>query len=54
MQQPRVLDQVPDRIRRKHHSLRTEDAYVHIIRRDGDPVALERLLAASRVRDGTE
>jgi len=31
--QPRLLDQVRERIRRKHYSLRTEDAYVHWIRR---------------------
>jgi integron integrase len=31
--QPKLLDQVRDRIRRKHYSLRTEKAYVHWIRR---------------------
>ena len=31
--QPRLLDQVRDRIRRKHHSIRTEQAYVDWIRR---------------------
>ena len=29
----RLLDQVRDRIRRKHYSLRTEDAYIHWIKR---------------------
>ncbi len=33
MQPPKLLDQVRDRIRRKHYSLRTEEAYVHWIRR---------------------
>ncbi len=33
MQPPKLLDQVRDRIRRKHFSLRTEEAYVHWIRR---------------------
>lgn len=33
MQQPRLLDQVRDRIRRKHYSMRTEDAYLHWIKR---------------------
>lgn len=33
MQQPRLLDQVRDRIQRKHYSLRTEEAYVHWIKR---------------------
>ena len=31
--QPRLLDQVRDRIRRKHYSIRTEQAYVNWIRR---------------------
>jgi integron integrase len=31
--QPRLLDQVRDRIRLKHYSIRTEDAYVEWIRR---------------------
>jgi len=31
--QPRLLDQVQDRIRRKHYSIRTEQAYVDWIRR---------------------
>ncbi len=31
--QPRLLDQVRDRIRRKHYSIRTEHAYVDWIRR---------------------
>ncbi len=31
--QPRLLDQVRDRIRRKHYSIRTEQAYVDWIRR---------------------
>ena len=31
--QPRLLDQVRDRIRRKHYSIRTEKAYVDWIRR---------------------
>jgi integrase len=30
--QPRFLDQVRDRIRRKHHSIRTEETYVDWIR----------------------
>ncbi len=30
---PRLLDQVRDSIRRKHYSLRTEDTYVHWIKR---------------------
>lgn len=29
MQPPKLLDLVRDRIRRKHYSLRTEEAYVH-------------------------
>jgi integron integrase len=33
MQSPKLLDQVRDRIRRKHYSLRTESAYIHWIRR---------------------
>ncbi|MEW5710633.1 MAG: integron integrase [Pseudomonadota bacterium] len=33
MQPPKLLDQVRDRIRRKHYSLRTEEAYVHWIKR---------------------
>lgn len=33
MQPPKLLDQVRDRIRRKHYSLRTETTYVHWIRR---------------------
>ena len=33
MQPPKLLDQVRNRIRRKHYSLRTEDTYVHWIRR---------------------
>lgn len=33
MQPPKLLDQVRDRIRRKHYSLRTEEAYAHWIRR---------------------
>jgi len=31
--QPRLLDQVRDGIRRKHYSIRTEQAYVEVIRR---------------------
>jgi len=31
--QPRLLDRVRDRIRRKHYSIRTEQAYVDWIRR---------------------
>ncbi len=31
--QPKLLDQVRDRLRVKHYSLRTEDAYVHWIKR---------------------
>ena len=31
--EPRLLDQVRDRIRRKHYSIRTEQAYVDWIRR---------------------
>jgi integrase len=31
--QPRLLDQVRDRIRRKHYSIRTEQPYVNWIRR---------------------
>ena len=31
--QPRLLDQVRDRIRRKRYSIRTEKAYVNWIRR---------------------
>ena len=31
--QPRLLDQVRDRIRRKHYSIRTEEGYVDWIRR---------------------
>jgi integrase len=30
---PRLLDQVRDAIRRKHYSLRTEDTYVHWVKR---------------------
>jgi hypothetical protein len=30
---PKLLDQVRERIRTKHYSLRTEDQYVHWIRR---------------------
>ena len=33
MQSPRLFDQVPDRIRVKHYSLRTQDDYLHWIRR---------------------
>ena len=33
MSAPRLLDQVRERIRVKHYSLRTEDAYLHWIRR---------------------
>jgi integron integrase len=33
MQPPKLLDQVRDRIRRKHYSLRTETTYVHWTRR---------------------
>ena len=33
MPTPRLLDQVRDRLRVKHYSLRTEDTYVHWIRR---------------------
>ena len=33
MAAPRLLDQVRERIRVKHYSLRTEDAYLHWIRR---------------------
>ena len=33
MRAPRLLDQVRERIRVKHYSLRTEDAYLHWIRR---------------------
>lgn len=33
MQPPKLLDQVRDRIRRKYYSLRTEEAYVHWIKR---------------------
>jgi integrase len=33
MPAPKLLDQVRDRIRVKHYSLRTEDAYLHWIRR---------------------
>ena len=33
MPAPRLLDQVRERIRIKHYSLRTEDAYLHWIRR---------------------
>ena len=33
MPPPRLLDQVRDRLRVKHYSLRTEDAYLHWIRR---------------------
>ena len=33
MPAPRLLDQVRERIRVKHYSLRTEDAYLHWIRR---------------------
>ncbi len=31
--QPKLLDQVRDRLRLKHHSLRTEDAFLHWMRR---------------------
>jgi hypothetical protein len=31
--QPRLLDQLRDRIRRKHYSIRTEPTYVDWIRR---------------------
>lgn len=33
MPAPRLLDQVRERIRVKHYSLRTQDAYLHWIRR---------------------
>ena len=33
MPAPRLLDQVRERIRAKHYSLRTQDAYLHWIRR---------------------
>jgi len=33
MQPPKLLDRVRDRIRLKHYSLRTEEAYVHWIKR---------------------
>ncbi len=33
MRPPRLLDQVRDRIRRKHYSMRTEEAYAHWIKR---------------------
>ena len=33
MPSPRLLDQVRDRIRVKHYSLRTQDAYLYCIRR---------------------
>ncbi len=33
MAAPRLLDQVRERIRVKHYSLRTEDAYLHWIKR---------------------
>ena len=33
MSQPRLLDQVRERLRVKHYSLRTEDAYLHWIKR---------------------
>ena len=33
MSAPRLLDQVRDRIRVKHYSLRTQDAYLYWIRR---------------------
>ena len=31
--QPKLLDQVRDRLRLKHYSLRTEESYVHWIKR---------------------
>ena len=33
MAEPKLLDQYRDRIRVKHYSLRTEDSYLHWIRR---------------------
>lgn len=33
IQRPKLLDQVRDRVRRKHYSFRTEEAYVHWIKR---------------------
>lgn len=33
MSSPRLLDQVRDRLREKHYSMRTEDTYVQWIRR---------------------
>lgn len=33
MESPRLLDQVRDRIRRRHYSRRTEEAWVHWVRR---------------------
>ncbi len=33
MPPPRLLDPVRDRLRVKHYSLRTEDSYLHWIRR---------------------
>jgi len=33
MPPPRLLDQVRDRLRVKHYSMRTEDAYLHWVRR---------------------
>ncbi len=32
-QRPRLLDQVRDVMRRKHYSLRTEESYIHWIKR---------------------
>jgi hypothetical protein len=32
-QRPRLLDQVRDAMRRKHYSLRTEESYIHWIKR---------------------
>lgn len=33
MDKPKILDQVRDAIRVKHYSMRTEEAYVHWIKR---------------------
>ncbi|MGQ0593284.1 MAG: phage integrase N-terminal SAM-like domain-containing protein [Gammaproteobacteria bacterium] len=61
--QPRLLDEVRDRIRRKHYSIRTEQAYMDWIRRfalhhnkrhprDMGAAEVEGFLTTSRSRRG--
>jgi hypothetical protein len=52
--QPRLLDQVRDRIRRKHYSIKAEQAYVdrlpHRVLRDSDAVLRVPLLSSRALR----